>query len=67
MAFAFPDKQERERLSLQEEWQPRHPLEPITPVGDNSVIGALEKSIPYLDAESKYYAEAELKAYKNRK
>jgi hypothetical protein len=56
----------RELLELKP-YQPTEPLQPITPVGDNSVIEALEKSIPYQAGEARYLEEAQLEAYKNRK
>jgi len=43
------------------------PLQPITPVGDDSVIETLEKFLPYSDNASRNMAEAQLEAYKNRK
>jgi hypothetical protein len=63
----FPTKEERQQQGLQPEWQPSSALQPITPVGDNSVIETLEKVIPYSEGEVKYVAEAQLAAYKNRK
>ena len=55
----------RELLGIKP-FEPSCALPPITPVGDNSVIEALEKSIPYEAGEARYLLERELDAYKNR-
>lgn len=63
----FPNERERQQRGLQQEWQPSSALQPITPVGDNSVVETLNKIIPNSEGEVKYLTEAQLAAYKNRK
>ena len=47
--------------------EPRPAIQKITPVGDDSVIEALEKARPYTIGQARMLEDAQLEAYKNRK